>query len=102
MQPTCKKISPVTNSKVTLDDSSFDSCLDAYLGDEVGRIRKSVDNHCQNVLMDLLSFLESPKTSLKVEATSSIFTEKVLWKHVSHTIRTQKRDETLVCCLGTW
>ncbi|KAI3706509.1 hypothetical protein L6452_24303 [Arctium lappa] len=67
MQPTCKKISPVRNSKVTLDDSNFDSCLDAYLGDEVGRIRKSVDSHCHNVLMDLLRFLESPKASLRLK-----------------------------------
>ncbi|KAI3473367.1 hypothetical protein Pfo_030657 [Paulownia fortunei] len=40
-------------------ENDFLSCLSTYFGPEVSRIKDAVDNCCQNVLEDLLSFLES-------------------------------------------
>nr|XP_043610287.1 conserved oligomeric Golgi complex subunit 1 [Erigeron canadensis] len=65
MEPTIKKAGLVTSPKVSSDISDYQSCLNAYFGNEVGRIRMAVDNHCKNVLEDLLSFLDSPKASLR-------------------------------------
>ncbi|XP_076896134.1 conserved oligomeric Golgi complex subunit 1-like [Bidens hawaiensis] len=67
VEPTTKKTSLVTSPKVSQNGSDYQSCLNAYFGDEVGRIRMAVDNHCKNVLEDLLSFLESPKASLRLK-----------------------------------
>ncbi|KAK1426224.1 hypothetical protein QVD17_14893 [Tagetes erecta] len=67
VESTTKKTSVVTSPKVSPNGSDYQSCLNSYFGDEVGRIRMAVDNHCKNVLEDLLSFLESPKASLRLK-----------------------------------
>ncbi|XP_076917595.1 conserved oligomeric Golgi complex subunit 1-like [Bidens hawaiensis] len=67
VEPTTKKTSLVASPKVLHNGSDYQSCLNAYFGDEVGRIRMAVDNHCKNVLEDLLKFLESPKASLRLK-----------------------------------
>ncbi|KAG9144662.1 hypothetical protein Leryth_024123 [Lithospermum erythrorhizon] len=59
-----------------LNEKDFSSCLNAYLGVEVSRIRDAVDNCCENVLMDLLSFLESPKASLRLRDLASYVQQK--------------------------
>ncbi|XP_024987145.1 conserved oligomeric Golgi complex subunit 1-like [Cynara cardunculus var. scolymus] len=100
MQPRCKKISPVTNSKVTPDDSNFDSCLDAYLGDEVGQIRKLVDSHCQNVLMDLLRFLESPKASLRLKQLAPYLQRKCFGSMSAILAELKSEMEHLYAALG--
>ncbi|KAJ0511191.1 putative oligomeric Golgi complex subunit 1 protein [Helianthus annuus] len=67
VEPTTKKTGVVTSPTVLHNGSDYQSCLNAYFGDEVGRIRTAVDDHCKNVLQDLLSFLESPKASLRLK-----------------------------------
>ncbi|KAL5549142.1 hypothetical protein UlMin_004373 [Ulmus minor] len=49
------------------EENEFKSCLNAYFGPEVSGIRDAVDSCCQTVLEDLLSFLESPKASLRLK-----------------------------------
>ncbi|XP_023769929.1 conserved oligomeric Golgi complex subunit 1 [Lactuca sativa] len=66
MEPTSKRGGLVTSPKASMVGNDYQNCLNAYFGDEVGRIRMAVDNHCKNVLEDLLSFLESPKASLRL------------------------------------
>ncbi|XP_071690431.1 conserved oligomeric Golgi complex subunit 1 [Rutidosis leptorrhynchoides] len=67
METIKKKGSVLTSPRVSSESSDYLSCLNAYFGDEVGRIRNAVDNHCKNVLEDVLSFLESPKASLRLK-----------------------------------
>ncbi|XP_062105118.1 conserved oligomeric Golgi complex subunit 1 [Humulus lupulus] len=49
------------------EEYEFRSCLNAYLGPQISEIRDAVDNCCQSLLEDLLSFLESPKASLRLK-----------------------------------
>lgn len=55
------------NSKMPKDDFDFRSCISAYLGPEVSRIRDAVDTSCQGILEDVLEFLESPKAALRMK-----------------------------------
>ncbi|CAM8931547.1 unnamed protein product [Rhodiola kirilowii] len=57
----------VMNSKTSTDDDDFRSCIAAYFGPEVSRIRDAVDNSCQGILEDVLEFLESPKAALRMK-----------------------------------
>lgn len=54
-------------SKAHPEETDFRTCLSAYLGTEVSRIRDVLDSHCESVLEDLLSFLESPKASSRLK-----------------------------------
>ncbi|KAI3743296.1 hypothetical protein L1987_61002 [Smallanthus sonchifolius] len=76
VEPTTKKTSLVTSPKASPNGNDYQSCLNAYFGDEIGRIRMAVDNHCKNVLEDLLSFLESPKASLRLKELASYLQNK--------------------------
>ncbi|GKV29015.1 hypothetical protein SLEP1_g37995 [Rubroshorea leprosula] len=62
-----KKPGPILGHKALLEENDLQSCLNAYFGAEVSRIRDAVDNCCQRILEDLLSFLESPKASLRLK-----------------------------------
>ncbi|KAL1295071.1 hypothetical protein AAHE18_19G185100 [Arachis hypogaea] len=53
--------------KVQPEENEFQTCLNAYFGPEVSRIRDAVDVSCQSILEDLLSFLESPKASRRLK-----------------------------------
>lgn len=64
---TVKKAGVVLGHKALPEDNDFQNCLNAYFGLEVSRIRDAVDSCCQNVLEDLLSFLESPKAPLRLK-----------------------------------
>lgn len=67
MEPNGKKVTAVPGSKSQQrEENDFRSCLNAYFGDEVSRIRDAVDSCCESVLKDLLSFLESPKAPLRL------------------------------------
>ncbi|XP_059647293.1 conserved oligomeric Golgi complex subunit 1 [Cornus florida] len=67
MEPNNKKTGPLAGSRELPVESDFHSCLNAYFGAEVSRIRDAVDSSCKSVLVDLLSFLESPKASLRLK-----------------------------------
>lgn len=56
-----------TGFKVHPEENEFETCLNAYFGPEVGRVRDLVDTSCRSILEDLLSFLESPKASQRLK-----------------------------------
>ncbi|GMY16325.1 conserved oligomeric Golgi complex subunit 1 [Fagus crenata] len=62
-----KKAGVLSGFKAPVEENDFQSCLNAYFGAEVSRIRDAVDSCCQIVLKDLLSFLESPKAALRLK-----------------------------------
>lgn len=62
-----KKAGVILGQKALPEDNGFQTCLNAYFGPEVSRIRDAVDSCCQSVLEDLLSFLESPKAALRLK-----------------------------------
>ncbi|KAM0053093.1 putative oligomeric Golgi complex subunit 1 protein [Helianthus debilis subsp. tardiflorus] len=100
MEPTTKKSFVVTSPKVSPNGNDFQSCLNAYFGDEVGRIRMAVDNHCKNVLEDLLTFLESPKASLRLKELAPYLQNKCF--ESMSTILTELKNEleSLYSALG--
>ncbi|GAB2287118.1 hypothetical protein Dimus_021504 [Dionaea muscipula] len=61
------KAAPMPSSRALTEEINFSRCLNAYFGPEVSRIRDAVDSCCRNFLEDLLCFLESPKSSLRVK-----------------------------------
>ncbi|KAF5823299.1 putative oligomeric Golgi complex subunit 1 protein [Helianthus annuus] len=100
MESTTKKSFLVTSPKVSPNGNDFQSCLNAYFGDEVGRIRMAVDNHCKNVLEDLLTFLESPKASLRLKELAPYLQNKCF--ESMSTILTELKNEleSLYSALG--
>ena len=58
------------------EENEFRSCLNAYFGPQISEIRDAVDSCCQSVLEDLLSFLESPKASLRLKALAPFLQSK--------------------------
>ncbi|KAK9735872.1 hypothetical protein RND81_04G234100 [Saponaria officinalis] len=87
VDPNVKKPGLASNIKTLPEEFDFGSYLNAYFGSEVSRIRDAVDNCCHSVMSDLLSFLDSPKASLRLnhlvpylqdkcyESTSTILTD---------------------------
>ncbi|EEF47321.1 conserved oligomeric Golgi complex subunit 1 [Ricinus communis] len=67
IEPNANKSTLVSGYKASPEENDFQSCLSAYFGPEVSRIRDAVDSRCQSVLEDLLSFLESPKAVLRLK-----------------------------------
>ncbi|KAL3534799.1 hypothetical protein ACH5RR_003260 [Cinchona calisaya] len=49
------------------EENDVRTCLTAYFGTEVSRIRDAVDSRCEGVLEDLLFFLESPKAPVRLK-----------------------------------
>ncbi|XP_022929746.1 conserved oligomeric Golgi complex subunit 1-like isoform X1 [Cucurbita moschata] len=62
-----KKACPTVGAKASVEESDFSNCINAYFGPEVSRIRDAFENCCQNVLKDLLCFIESPKASIRLK-----------------------------------
>lgn len=100
MEPTTKKASLVTSPKVSSESSDYQRCLNAYFGDEVGRIRMAVDNHCKNVLEDLLSFLESPKASLRLKELAPYLQNKCFDSMSAILTELKNELESLYAALG--
>ncbi|GJT30455.1 conserved oligomeric Golgi complex subunit 1 [Tanacetum coccineum] len=100
MEPTTKKASLVTSPKVFNERSDYQRCLNAYFGDEVGRIRMAVDNHCKNVLEDLLSFLESPKASLRLKELAPYLQNKCFESMSAILTELKNELESLYAALG--
>ncbi|XP_012459307.1 conserved oligomeric Golgi complex subunit 1 [Gossypium raimondii] len=62
-----KKLGPLLGNRALPEEDNLQSCLNAYFGPEVSQIRDQVDNCCQRVLEDLLSFLESTNASVRLK-----------------------------------
>lgn len=100
METTSKKASVLTSPRVSSENSDYLSCLNAYFGDEVGRIRMAVDNHCKNVLEDLLSFLESPKASLRLKELAPYLQSKCFESMSAILVELTNELENLYIALG--
>ncbi|KAK8955045.1 hypothetical protein KSP39_PZI002413 [Platanthera zijinensis] len=55
------------NLKSAADDNDFRSCLNAYFGPEVNRIRDLIDKRLRIILEDLLCFVESHNATLRLK-----------------------------------
>ncbi|CAN6872827.1 unnamed protein product [Brassica oleracea] len=67
IEPNAKKLGLIAGNKTSPEESDFQSCLTAYFGPEVSQMRDAVDQRCQNVLEDLLSFFESEKAGQRLK-----------------------------------
>ncbi|KAL0735758.1 hypothetical protein Bca4012_011968 [Brassica carinata] len=67
IEPNAKKLGLIAGKKTSPEESDFQSCLTAYFGPEVSQMRDAVDQRCQNVLEDLLSFFESEKAGQRLK-----------------------------------
>ncbi|CAI9102946.1 OLC1v1001349C1 [Oldenlandia corymbosa var. corymbosa] len=72
IEPNSKRV----GSSQNLEENDFRSCLNAYFGLEVSRIRDAVDSSCERVLEDLLVFLESPKASARLKDLAPYLQDK--------------------------
>lgn len=100
MEPTSKKAGIMTSFKASSEENDYQSCLNAYFGDEVGRIRMAVDNHCRNVLEDLLRFLESPKASLRLKELAPYLQSKCFESMSTILAELKNEMESLYAALG--
>ncbi|CAK7326004.1 unnamed protein product [Dovyalis caffra] len=91
IEPNTKKSGLGAGHKALPEDNDFHSCLSAYFGPAVSRIRDAVDNCCQNVLEDLLSFLESPKAALRLKELAPFLQDKC-YESISTILTELKRD----------
>ncbi|WCJ38931.1 Conserved oligomeric Golgi complex subunit 1 [Euphorbia peplus] len=67
IEPNGKKSNLGSAYKASPGENELHDCLSAYFGPEVSRIRDAVDNHCQSIVEDLLSFLESPRAAFRLK-----------------------------------
>ncbi|KAK4608347.1 hypothetical protein RGQ29_001956 [Quercus rubra] len=88
---TVKKAGVLSGFKAPVEENDFQSCLNAYFGAEVSRIRDAVDSRCQSVLQDVLSFLESPKAALRLKGLAP-YVQNKCYESMS-TILTQLKCE---------
>ncbi|RDX87431.1 Conserved oligomeric Golgi complex subunit 1, partial [Mucuna pruriens] len=86
-----RKTGVASGFKVQPEESEFQSCLNAYFGSEVSRIRDAVDVSCQSILEDLLSFLESPKASRRLKDLAPYLQSKC-YESMSSILMTLKKE----------
>ncbi|XP_058072426.1 conserved oligomeric Golgi complex subunit 1 [Magnolia sinica] len=68
LEPNNRKVTMGLSLKAAAaDENDFRTCLNAYFGPEVSRIRDAVDSRCECILGDLLHFLESPKSTSRLK-----------------------------------
>ncbi|KAK3002830.1 hypothetical protein RJ639_018861 [Escallonia herrerae] len=91
VEPNSKKAGLIPGSKTQPEESDFQSCLNAYFGTEVSRIRDAVDSQCESVLEDVLSFLESPKASVRIKVLAPYLQSKCYGS--MSTILSELKDE---------
>ncbi|XP_008796616.2 conserved oligomeric Golgi complex subunit 1-like [Phoenix dactylifera] len=75
-EPNQKKTGILYSFKPTADENDFRSCLNAFFGPEVSRIRDAVDTKCGSILDDLLCFVESHNSTLRLKQLVPYIQEK--------------------------
>lgn len=65
-----------SNNKKAASLPCEENCLNFYFGPQVSNIRDAVDSSCQDVLDDLLSFLESPKAAVRLKNLAPYLQDK--------------------------
>ncbi|KAF8393716.1 hypothetical protein HHK36_019914 [Tetracentron sinense] len=99
LEPNIKKVTPGSGFQATPDENKFRSCLNAYFGPEVSRIRDAVDSRCQNILEDLLCFLESQRAASRLKELVPYLQNKC-YESMSTILRGLKHElENLSCAL---
>ncbi|XP_014513651.1 conserved oligomeric Golgi complex subunit 1 [Vigna radiata var. radiata] len=91
LESNARKTGVASGFKVHPEESEFHSCLNAYFGPEVSRIRDAVDVSCQSILEDLLSFIESPKASQRLKDLAPYLQSKC-YECVSSILMTLKKE----------
>ncbi|KAK7391470.1 hypothetical protein VNO78_19886 [Psophocarpus tetragonolobus] len=91
LESNARKTGAASGFKVQPEEIEFQSCLNAYFGPEVSRIRDAVDVSCQSILEDLLSFLESPKASRRLKDLAPYLQSKC-YDCVSSILMTLKKE----------
>lgn len=76
LEPNMRKTGLAPGFKVAADENDNHTCLNAYFGPEVGRIRDAVDNRCKSILDDLLCFLESQKAVSRLKELVTYLQDK--------------------------
>lgn len=91
LESNARKTGAASGFKVQPEESEFQTCLNAYFGPEVSRIRDAVDVSCQSILEDLLSFLESPKASRRLKDLGPYLQSKC-YESVSSILMTLRKE----------
>ncbi|XP_011011107.1 PREDICTED: conserved oligomeric Golgi complex subunit 1-like [Populus euphratica] len=100
IEPNAKKSGLGSGHKVSPEENDFRSCLNAFFGPEVSRIRDAVDSCCQSILEDLLSFLESPKAALRLNELAPFLQDKC-YESMSTILTELKRElDSLYATMG--
>ncbi|KAL6616160.1 hypothetical protein ACP70R_038430 [Stipagrostis hirtigluma subsp. patula] len=71
-----KKGGILAHLKPIADENDFHSCLTSYFGPEVSRIRNAIDSKCKDILEDLLSFVESHNSAMRLKELVPYLQEK--------------------------
>lgn len=100
MESNNKKAAPFTGSRALPGENDLSSCLNTYFGAEVSRIRDAIDSCCESVLEDLLSFLESPKASLRLKDLGPYIQNKCYRSISAILMELKKEIEHLSAALG--
>ncbi|KAG5552184.1 hypothetical protein RHGRI_010318 [Rhododendron griersonianum] len=100
MESNNKKAAPFTGSRAFPGENDLSSCLNTYFGAEVSRIRDAIDSCCESVLEDLLSFLESPKASLRLKDLGPYIQNKCYRSISAILMELKKEIEHLSAALG--
>ncbi|XP_042453294.1 conserved oligomeric Golgi complex subunit 1-like [Zingiber officinale] len=75
-EPIQKKTGLLYAHKPTIYENDFNSSLNAYLGPEVSRIRDALDRKYQTILEDLLCYVESHNSFLRLKELAPYLQEK--------------------------
>ncbi|KAJ6690061.1 hypothetical protein OIU85_006352 [Salix viminalis] len=100
IEPYAKKSGLGSGHKVSPEKNDFHSCLNAFFGPEVSRIRDALDSCCQSVVKDLLSFLESPKAALRLNDLAPFLQDRC-YESISTILTELKRElDSLYAAMG--
>ncbi|KAI4350187.1 hypothetical protein L6164_010693 [Bauhinia variegata] len=76
LESSVRKTGVTSGFKVNTEENDFLTCLNAYFGPDVSRIRDIVDRSCQSILEDLLSFLDSPNAYQRLKGLAPYLQSK--------------------------
>jgi hypothetical protein len=71
-----RKAGALSGVKAPPEENDIGTCLNAYFGPQVSRIKDVVGSRCQSVLEDLLCFFESPKAALRLKVLAPYLQNK--------------------------
>ncbi|KAJ8506581.1 hypothetical protein OPV22_007467 [Ensete ventricosum] len=75
-EPIQKKTGLLYALKLTIYENDFQNSLNTYLGPEVTRIRDVADNKCRSIIEDLICFVESHNSIIRLKELAPYLQEK--------------------------